>query len=51
MRVVMSREVLISAHSVAVATSRDDVAPVITQLAFERQGDQLAVLRPIDIGP
>jgi len=44
MRVVMSREVLISAHSVAVATSRDDVAPVITQLAFERQGDQLAVL-------
>ena len=44
MRVVMSREVLISAHSVAVAASRDGVTPVISQIAFERQGEQLAVL-------
>ena len=44
MKVTMSKEILISAHSVSVGTSKDDVTPIIQALCFTREGDNLRVL-------
>jgi len=44
MRVVMSREVLTSIHSLGIGTSKDDVTPVITQIALKREGDALRAM-------
>jgi hypothetical protein len=44
MKVTMSKEILISAHSVSVGTSKDNVTPIIQALCFTREGDNLRVL-------
>jgi hypothetical protein len=44
MRVTMSKEVLASIHSLSVSASKDDVAPVITQIALVREGDALRAM-------
>ncbi|NDC88399.1 MAG: DNA polymerase III subunit beta, partial [Bacteroidetes bacterium] len=37
----MGRATLTSIHSLSIAASKDDVAPVITQLMLRREGDAL----------
>ena len=44
MKVTMSKEILISAHSVSAGASKDDVTPIIQALCFTREGDNLRVL-------
>ena len=44
MRVTISKEILASIHSLSVSASKDDVAPVITQIALVREGDALRAM-------
>lgn len=41
MRVTIDKPTLISIHSLSVGASKDDVTPVITQIALQREGDAL----------
>jgi hypothetical protein len=44
MRVEVSIETLASIHSIGIGVSKDDVAPVITQIALAREGDALRAM-------
>lgn len=44
MKVNISREVLASINSLSVGASKDDVTPIITQIALTRQGDDLRAM-------
>lgn len=44
MKVQVSKQALASIHSIGVGTSTDDVAPVITQIALKREGDNLRAI-------
>lgn len=44
MRVIVSNQVLASVHSLSVAASKEDIAPIITQLAITREGDALRAM-------
>jgi hypothetical protein len=44
MKVTISKEILISAHSVSAGASKEDMTPVIQALCFTREGDSLRVL-------
>ena len=41
MRVILEPATLASIHSLGISASKDDVTPVITQIALEREGDAL----------
>lgn len=44
MKVTVDRGTLTSIHSLSIGTSKDDVAPVITQIALKREGDALRAM-------
>ena len=44
MKVELNDVTLASVHSLSVGASRDDVAPVITQIALKREGDSLRAM-------
>jgi hypothetical protein len=44
MRVAISKEILTSIHSLSVSVSKDDIAPVITQIALVREGNALRAM-------
>lgn len=44
MRVALSKQVLTSVHSLNVGVSKEDIAPVITQIALSREGDNLRAI-------
>jgi len=44
MKVELNDVTLASVHSLSVAASKDDVAPVITQIALKRDGDSLRAM-------
>jgi hypothetical protein len=44
MKVTMSTEILASVHSISVSASKDDITPVITQIAITREGDALRAM-------
>lgn len=44
MKVTLNKATLTSIHSLSAGVSTDDVAPVITQIALKREGDQLRAM-------
>lgn len=44
MKVALTKQQLISIHSLGVGVSKDDVTPVITQIALKREGDALRAM-------
>lgn len=44
MKVTIDKATLLSIHSISVGASKDDVAPVITQIALMREGDALRAM-------
>ena len=44
MKVALTKQQLISIHSLGVGASKDDVTPVITQIALKREGDALRAI-------
>ena len=44
MRVIVEPATLASIHSLGISASKDDVTPVITQIALEREGDALRAM-------
>ena len=44
MKVTLDTPTLSSIHSLGIGTSKDDVAPVITQIAIKREGDALRAM-------
>lgn len=44
MRVTVDKATLMSIHSLAVSASKDDITPVITQIALTREGDALRAM-------
>jgi hypothetical protein len=44
MKVALKKEVLNSIHSLGIGASKDDVTPVITQIAITREGDALRAI-------
>jgi hypothetical protein len=44
MKVTLSTETLASIHSLGIGVSKDDIAPVITQIAITREGDSLRAM-------
>ena len=44
MKVTLDRATLTSIHSLGIGASKDDITPVITQIALKREGDQLRAM-------
>jgi hypothetical protein len=44
MRVTVDKATLLSIHSLAIGASKDDITPVITQIALTREGDALRAM-------